>query len=112
MAGSGEVSNRAMTQAVVAPAGSYADSTAEGLGPSLPGAEPAVIETPSRERRLGLRSLALGLGLVRAVRPKQWLKNALVVGAPAAAGVLGQGDVPANVALAFAAFCLVSSGTY
>jgi decaprenyl-phosphate phosphoribosyltransferase len=51
-------------------------------------------------------------GLVRAMRPKQWLKNLLVVAAPGAAGVLFESDVIGNVALAFVAFCLVSSGTY
>jgi decaprenyl-phosphate phosphoribosyltransferase len=51
-------------------------------------------------------------GVLRAMRPKQWLKNVLVVAAPAAAGVLTEGDVLGSVALAFVAFCLVSSGTY
>jgi decaprenyl-phosphate phosphoribosyltransferase len=45
-------------------------------------------------------------------RPKQWIKNALVIGAPAAAGALGREDVPARVALAFVAFCMLSSGIY
>jgi decaprenyl-phosphate phosphoribosyltransferase len=51
-------------------------------------------------------------GILRALRPKQWLKNVLVVAAPAAAGVLTESGVLADVALAFVAFCLVSSGTY
>ena len=29
-------------------------------------------------------------GLVRTARPKQWMKNVLVVAAPAAAGVMGR----------------------
>ncbi|HEY1360095.1 MAG TPA: decaprenyl-phosphate phosphoribosyltransferase [Thermoleophilaceae bacterium] len=70
----------------------------------------AIAEEPGMESRRGQRPLALGL--VRALRPKQWLKNVLVVAAPAAAGVLTQVDNLANVALAFVAFCLVSSGTY
>jgi len=45
-------------------------------------------------------------------RPRQWVKNLLVVAAPAAAGVIVDGDVPRNVALTFVAFCLLSGGTY
>ena len=51
-------------------------------------------------------------GVLRAMRPKQWLKNVLVVAAPGAGGVLTHGDVIGSVVLAFVAFCLVSSGTY
>ncbi len=49
---------------------------------------------------------------VALTRPRQWVKNLLVIAAPAAAGVLTQGDVPRHVALTFAAFCLLSAGTY
>jgi decaprenyl-phosphate phosphoribosyltransferase len=55
-------------------------------------------------------------GLVRAVlatvRPKQWIKNALVVAAAGAAGALGHDDVPLRVGLTCAAFCLLASGIY
>ena len=50
-------------------------------------------------------------GVIRAMRPKQWLENVVVVAAPGAAGVLTDGDVIPSVAAAFAAVCLVSSGT-
>ena len=49
---------------------------------------------------------------IRAMRPRQWVKNFLVVLAPLAAGVLFQPGVIAGVALAFVAFCLVSSAVY
>ena len=52
------------------------------------------------------------MGMARTARPWQWTKNVLVVAAPAAAGRLGEGDVLATTLLAFAAFCVVSSGTY
>ena len=55
---------------------------------------------------------SLGLGLVRALRPKQWVKNVLVLAAPAAAGVLFDPATLARAAVAFVCFCLVSSGTY
>lgn len=50
--------------------------------------------------------------VLRLARPKQWTKNVLVLAAPFAAGDLTDGDVPLHVGLAFAAFCLVASGTY
>jgi decaprenyl-phosphate phosphoribosyltransferase len=45
-------------------------------------------------------------------RPRQWIKNALVVAAPGAAGALGRDDVLQRVLLAGAAFCVVSAGVY
>lgn len=51
-------------------------------------------------------------GLIRAVRPKQWLKNLLVLAAPLAAGTLLQGPVIIGTLLAFLAFCLAASATY
>jgi decaprenyl-phosphate phosphoribosyltransferase len=60
--------------------------------------------------------LAPRRGRVRAViataRPKQWVKNALVIAAAGAAGALGHDDVPVRVALACVAFCLLASGLY
>jgi decaprenyl-phosphate phosphoribosyltransferase len=50
--------------------------------------------------------------VLRALRPKQWAKNVLVVAAPGAAGVLSEGHVVGKVVLAFVAFCLISSATY
>jgi decaprenyl-phosphate phosphoribosyltransferase len=46
------------------------------------------------------------------LRPRQWIKNALVVAAAGAAGALGRADVPMRVGLACAAFCLLASGIY
>ena len=50
--------------------------------------------------------------LVKALRPKQWAKNVLVIAAPFAAGRLLEPSVAANVAVAFVAFCLASSAVY
>lgn len=52
------------------------------------------------------------LGLVRAARPRQWLKNVLVLTAPLAAGVLGDPRSLRAALLVFAAFCLAASGAY
>jgi decaprenyl-phosphate phosphoribosyltransferase len=46
------------------------------------------------------------------VRPRQWVKNALVIAAAGAAGALGHDDVPIRVTLACLAFCLLASGIY
>ena len=50
--------------------------------------------------------------LLRACRPRQWAKNVLLVAAPAAAGVLGDGAVALRVVFAIASFCMLSSATY
>ncbi len=49
---------------------------------------------------------------VRAMRPRQWVKNVLVATAPLAAGELFQPGVLARAGLAFIAFCLVSATVY
>jgi decaprenyl-phosphate phosphoribosyltransferase len=57
-----------------------------------------------------------GRGLVRAAlvtaRPRQWLKNALVIAAPAAARAFNHHGVTLRVGFAFAAFCALASGIY
>jgi decaprenyl-phosphate phosphoribosyltransferase len=54
-----------------------------------------------------------GIGAwVRAARVRQWTKNLLVFGAPAAAGALGRPGVLWRTSLATFAFCLLSSGVY
>jgi decaprenyl-phosphate phosphoribosyltransferase len=50
--------------------------------------------------------------LIRACRPRQWVKNSLVALAPAAAGSLRHADRVAAVLGTFIAFCLLSSATY
>ncbi|NUP82198.1 MAG: decaprenyl-phosphate phosphoribosyltransferase [Nonomuraea sp.] len=52
------------------------------------------------------------LALVRAARPRQWLKNLLVLAAPMAAGVLGNARDLLHALLVLAAFCLAASGSY
>jgi decaprenyl-phosphate phosphoribosyltransferase len=50
--------------------------------------------------------------LVSAMRPRQWVKNGLIVVAPAAAGVATHADIIRHTAAAFVSFCLVSSALY
>ncbi|MGH2914713.1 MAG: decaprenyl-phosphate phosphoribosyltransferase [Solirubrobacteraceae bacterium] len=72
-----------------------AHARAERAGPTA--------EVPRRGRARALLALA---------RPRQWIKNALVIAAPAAAGALGHDDMPARLALTCVAFCALSAGVY
>ena len=58
------------------------------------------------------RRRSLPRALIVAARPRQWIKNLLVLAAPAAAGALTEADTLAATALAFVAFCLTASGGY
>lgn len=50
--------------------------------------------------------------LVRLVRPRQWIKNGLVLAAPAAAGVLDEGRYLGQAIIVAVSFCIAASGTY
>jgi len=52
------------------------------------------------------------VGILRAMRPRQWLKNVLVAAAPGAAGVLDRSEELVATLVAFVAFSLAASGTY
>ena len=78
----------------------------------MPDLQVAVVPAPTADgvaaspQRAGIRPLLATL------RPKQWVKNVLVIAAAGAAGALGQDDVPVRVCFAFAAFCMLASGLY
>jgi decaprenyl-phosphate phosphoribosyltransferase len=69
----------------------------------------AVVTTDARE--LALRPSRVPAA-VRAVRPRQWVKNVLVFTAPLAAGRLLERQVLLNAFVAFVAFCLISATVY
>jgi decaprenyl-phosphate phosphoribosyltransferase len=50
--------------------------------------------------------------VIATMRPKQWIKNSLVIAAAGAAGALGHDDTPGRVVVACASFCLLASGIY
>jgi decaprenyl-phosphate phosphoribosyltransferase len=54
----------------------------------------------------------LAAGLIKAVRPRQWVKNILVLAAPVAAGAVGDADVIARTAIAFVVFSMAASCIY
>jgi decaprenyl-phosphate phosphoribosyltransferase len=58
------------------------------------------------------RTPSLARALAQTARPKQWLKNVLVLAAPGAAGVLDEGAQLGRALLALACLCLAASGTY
>lgn len=68
--------------------------------------EGVTVEARFPERGGGLRAL------VRALRPYQWAKNALVFVPPLAAHVLHEREILVPALLMFAAFCAAASGIY
>ena len=72
----------------------------------------AAEDLPQEPAPLGPRNENTPLTLLRLARPKQWVKNLLVVAAPAAAGVLGEPKAFFQTCVAFVCFCLAASGTY
>ncbi len=58
------------------------------------------------------RRTSLARAVLESMRLRQWPKNALVIAAPLAAGVVLRPDVLVDTAVALAAFVLASSGTY
>jgi decaprenyl-phosphate phosphoribosyltransferase len=77
--------------------------------PSEPAARPPVTPPFAVGPRLRARPLP---AIVRACRPRQWVKNVLVLSAPAAAGALVWPEVPERLVATFVAFCALSSSTY
>ncbi|MFH8488166.1 decaprenyl-phosphate phosphoribosyltransferase [Streptomyces longisporoflavus] len=74
--------------------------------------ETALLERPQPPRPSGSSPLALPLGLLKTARPRQWVKNVLVVAAPAAAGELFSRHSLTQLALVFALFTAAASAVY
>lgn len=51
-------------------------------------------------------------GVLRTMRPKQWVKNVLVLAAPFVAGTLFTAGIALHLVIAFVAFSLAASGIY
>src|SRR6185312_17304170 len=74
------------------------------VGPTAP-----VVDDPAPPERT---PVAVARGVLRTMRPKQWVKNVLVLAAPFAGGVLFSGGMALELAVAFVAFSLAASGIY
>ncbi|MBT2396586.1 decaprenyl-phosphate phosphoribosyltransferase [Streptomyces sp. ISL-100] len=75
----------------------------------------AVIGQPRRAappRAPRRRPLSLPAGLLRTARPRQWVKNVLVLAAPAAAGELASPRSLAQLAVVFVLFTAAASAVY
>lgn len=72
----------------------------------------ALLERPQPPRPPGPNPLALPLGLLKTARPRQWVKNVLVVAAPAAAGELFSRHALIQLVLVFALFTSAASAVY
>ncbi|MFG2650071.1 decaprenyl-phosphate phosphoribosyltransferase [Streptomyces sp. NPDC048436] len=72
----------------------------------------ALIERPQPPQPSGSRALALSRGLLKTARPRQWVKNILVVAAPAAAGELFSRNSLAQLAVVFGLFTAAASAVY
>ena len=82
---------------------------AQATAPRLPGVQPTSVPRPAG---VAVRRRGPLLAVLVTLRPRQWIKNVLVIAAAGAAGALGHDDVPVRVGLAFVAFCLLASGIY
>jgi decaprenyl-phosphate phosphoribosyltransferase len=54
----------------------------------------------------------VAVGVLRTMRPRQWVKNVVVLAAPFAAGQISHPSVLRAVLVAFVVFCLAASGIY
>ncbi|MFJ3303385.1 decaprenyl-phosphate phosphoribosyltransferase [Streptomyces sp. NPDC086549] len=85
----------------------------EGLHEGAHTAEAALLEQRThREPPARVRTGTLLGGLLRTTRPKQWIKNTLVVAAPAAAGQLFSRHAVVQVALVFVLFTACAAAVY
>jgi len=80
----------------------------DGTGQAAP-RRPAAYPLPGRTP--GFRG-SFAWGLVRALRPRQWVKNFLVFAAPLAAGAVFDADVLVPSLIAFVLFSVASSAVY
>jgi decaprenyl-phosphate phosphoribosyltransferase len=70
------------------------------------------VEVPAQPVAPTRTPVGVARGLLKTMRPRQWVKNVLVLAAPFAAGLLFAGGIAVDLAVAFVAFSLAASGIY
>ncbi len=90
-------------------------NTTNTVSTTTTAAAPAVIGRPRRtapRRAPGRRPLSLPAALLRTARPRQWVKNVLVLAAPAAAGELDSYLAVGRLAVVFVLFTAAAAAVY
>ena len=83
--------------------------------PSIPEGEPMTsTDAPAQEAapQPHRTPVSVARGVVKTMRPRQWVKNVLVLAAPFVGGDLFTQGIAVDLAIAFAAFSLAASGIY
>lgn len=88
-----------------------AEATEAEPGEAAATSDPVDEGAPS-DPAAGTGPLRAAVGLLRTARPRQWVKNVLVFAAPFTAGLITDGGVLLDAAIAFVAFSLVASSVY
>lgn len=68
--------------------------------------------TDTADATEGAPTMGVARGVLKTMRPRQWVKNVLVLAAPFAAGMLFGPVLALDLAIAFVAFSLAASGIY
>jgi len=69
-------------------------------------------DVPTQQALPPRTPVGVARGVLRTMRPKQWVKNVLVLAAPFVAGTLFTTGIALHLAIAFVAFSLAASGIY
>jgi decaprenyl-phosphate phosphoribosyltransferase len=69
-------------------------------------------DVPAEEATVHRTPVSVARGVLKTMRPRQWVKNVLVLAAPFASGDLLRHGIAIELAVAFVAFSLAASGIY
>jgi decaprenyl-phosphate phosphoribosyltransferase len=81
-----------------------------GPSPEGPTTAAPIVDVPRRTDKR--TAAAVAYALLQTARPRQWLRNLLVLAAPLAAGKAGNPATMARAGFAAIVFCVAASGTY
>ena len=69
-------------------------------------------DTPAEQTAVTRTPVGVARGVLKTMRPRQWVKNVLVLAAPFAGGQLFAPGIAVQLVIAFAAFSIAASGIY